>query len=521
MKRVFVALFVVILLLILFSGGGVLYNIRDRNRGYELDVTLPKQLPAYTTDHIKVGLASVPITPILPDKWVDADSNGRFDSAKGDSLIDGNGNKKLDAIYLAGFHNNRPAAGIHDDIWARCVVWDDGDLRVAYVALDAIGFFHDDVIQVRKQVAQKPWRIDHVIISATHCHEVPDLMGLWGKSPYRSGVNQEYKKLVKERIVQVIGEAFENRRPATIKLSRIDSVGADLVADGRPPFVFDKKIYLMQFCDAKTDSTFGLLMNWGNHPEALGSDNVLITADFAHYWLSGIEKGIVYGDEQKRNGIAATAVFANGPIGGLMTPLGTTVYDPWLNRNFRANTFDKARAMGYRLADQVLNQLESGKWDTVKTPMLRLRAKTFLLPVENKYYILGGALNLFHRGFIRFKQVRSEINLLTIGPAWILTIPGEINPEIVNGGVEVPDGADFDIQPVEVPPLRELMRGDYNFVIGLANDEIGYIMPKTHWDTQPPYTYGSNKGFYGEVNSLGPETGPLIYKTAKELIVEM
>ena len=111
--------------------------------------------------------------------------------------------------------------------------------------------------------------------------------------------------------------------------------------------------------------------------------------------------------------------------------------------------------------------------------------------------------------------------MLTIGPAWILTIPGEINPEIVNGGVEQPEGADYPGEIIESPPLRSLMRGKYNFVIGLANDEVGYIMPKTHWDTEAPFTYGREKAFYGEVNSLGPETGPTLYKEAKEIIAKM
>jgi hypothetical protein len=65
-------------------------------------------------------------------------------------------------------------------------------------------------------------------------------------------------------------------------------------------------------------------------------------------------------------------------------------------------------------------------------------------------------------------------------------MPGEVNPEIINGGIQTPEGRDFDIAPVQVPPVRELMKGDIDFAVGLANDEVGYIMPKTHWDVKPP-----------------------------------
>ena len=55
------------------------------------------------------------------------------------------------------------------------------------------------------------------------------------------------------------------------------------------------------------------------------------------------------------------------------------------------------------------------------------------------------------------------------------------------------------------------------FVLGLANDEVGYIIPRSEWDRAPPYLYGSAKSVYGEVNSLGPETAPRLHATLREL----
>jgi hypothetical protein len=99
-------------------------------------------------------------------------------------------------------------------------------------------------------------------------------------------------------------------------------------------------------------------------------------------------------------------------------------------------------------------------------------------------------------------------------------VPGEIYPEIVNGGIERAPGADFDCDPVEVPPVRQLMPGRVKFVFGLANDEIGYIIPKSQWDRKPPYLYGSEKRVYGEINSLGPECGPTLHAAFQALAVE-
>ena len=55
-------------------------------------------------------------------------------------------------------------------------------------------------------------------------------------------------------------------------------------------------------------------------------------------------------------------------------------------------------------------------------------------------------------------------------------------------------------------------------LVGLANDEIGYIIPKRQWDEKPPFCYGRKKAQYGEGNNLGPETAPLLCKAFKELV---
>ena len=73
------------------------------------------------------------------------------------------------------------------------------------------------------------------------------------------------------------------------------------------------------------------------------------------------------------------------------------------------------------------------------------------------------------------------------------------------------------VEPVEVPPLRAFLPGRVKFVLGLANDEIGYIVPRSEWDRKPPYLYGSPKPPYGEVNSMGPETAPRLHAALREL----
>ena len=56
------------------------------------------------------------------------------------------------------------------------------------------------------------------------------------------------------------------------------------------------------------------------------------------------------------------------------------------------------------------------------------------------------------------------------------------------GGIENPAGADYAFDPVEVPPLREAMSGKINLMVNLANDAIGYIIPKSEAMKLPGFT---------------------------------
>ena len=73
-----------------------------------------------------VGFAALPITPEIVDTWNDLNGDAKFQEKEGDTYNDLNNNGKFDAYWIAGFGNQRAANGVHDDVWARVVVFDDG-----------------------------------------------------------------------------------------------------------------------------------------------------------------------------------------------------------------------------------------------------------------------------------------------------------------------------------------------------------------------------------------------------------
>ncbi len=212
-------------------------------------------------------------------------------------------------------------------------------------------------------------------------------------------------------------------------------------------------------------------------------------------------------------GLGGMCLYFQGMVGGLMTQLHTTVPHRDGVQQFDKASFEKAQALGENVAIVVVNSLRGDDAIRVENPKVSLAAKTIFVPMDGLY---GYAvmLGLIHPGWY-WGKAKTEVNAIRIGDLEILTIPGELYPEIAEGGIESPDGADFPGTPVEVPPLRKQMTGKVNMVIGLANDEIGYIIPRTQWDTEPPYAYGrTDDPQYGEENSGGSGVAPVIHREA-------
>jgi len=413
-------------------------------------------------------------------------------------------------VWLAGFAPGRAATRIHDDLWAVAAVIDDGEHRIGLVALDAIGFFHDQVMAVRQRVPADA-RLDYVVVASTHNHSTPDLMGIWGPSQLRSGVDEQYRRTVVDSASAALQDAIAALAPATVLVAEIPLAPEGLVADSRDPQVFDATLRLMHFT-APGGATIGSIVNWADHPETPWSQNTELTADFPGYLREALEHGVVVDGRRVADGVGGIHLYVNGAIGGLMTTNPeTTVTDPYSGEAYRVPSHDKGRAVGRRLAQAALQAMGSDAAVTLPAPRLAIAARTLALRVDNTLFTLGTALGLFGRGQPRWNHVRSEVAVIAFGDVSIACVPGELYPEIANGGITRPPGADFDIDPVEVPPLRALMPGRMKFLIGLANDEVGYIIPKSEWDDEAPWLYGAPARLYGEINSLGPETGPVVH----------
>ncbi|MDZ4859895.1 MAG: hypothetical protein SGI88_13030 [Candidatus Hydrogenedentes bacterium] len=503
--------------LIVLLAGFLAYRMKGPDRGYRVDLALPVAGSGPVPGVLEVGVAMRDITPDLSryDSWTDANDDGKFSEGDGDSWQDSNGNGKRDLVWMAGFSDNRPAKGVHDKLWARAIAFRNNGVTVAMVTIDSIGILHEKFITVRKNI-DPSLKIDHVMFSTLHNHESPDTMGIWsnidgvGAILWKANFDYGYMALVQDACKQAVEEAVRALQPADMTIAE-DTIEPDgFVDDSRLPLVYDLRICSARFVKHGTDETIATMVSWGNHVETLGSTNSLLTSDFAHYLREGMEKGV--GEPNGVEGFGGMSLYFQGMVGGLMTQLHTTVPHRDGVQKFEHGTFEKAQALGENVAIVAAKSLRGDAVTTSENSKVAVAAQTIFAPVSGMYgYAI--ALGLIHPGWY-WGKARTEVNAFCIGDLEILTIPGELYPEIGEGGVEAPEGGDFPGEPIEVPPLRKQMRGKVNMVIGLANDEIGYIIPKTQWDVDPPFAYGRDKDQYGEENSGGPDVAPVIHKEA-------
>ena len=470
---------------------------------------------------LRVGFGRAVITPEVPDRWTDVDGDAVYD-AEIDRYTDDNGNGRFDAVYMAGFQNGRAAAGVHDPLMALAAVFDDGTTRVGIVTADVVGLSHSFADSVRAEHAAR-LGLDYLMVHATHNHEGPDTQGLWGASRFRNGVAPGYLGFLRGRMGTALEAAVTALEPARLELAEI--TGRDRAfgtVDTRRPEVIDDGLRVAIVRDVNGD-VLGTLVNFGNHVELLWDRNLELTADVAGYARRGLEVGLVYDEVRRRPGLGGTTLWLTGNIGGLITTLPeTAVRDPVTEERHADPSFAKARAQGHAIASAVLDTVAAGGFVASRTTRVRTHVRDIDLPLANTPLVLGAALGLLDReiSFSWGFETASEVALIELGDLWIACIPGELYPEIAVGGIERPPGADFDVEPVETPPLRPAMQGRVNMMVNLANDAIGYLIPRSQWDADAPWLYGSEDETYGEIVSAGPDTAGLVHGALLELFAE-
>lgn len=115
-------------------------------------------------------------------------------------------------VIVSGMFLERTADKVHDPLYARCLVLDDGSTRVAVVIVDSL-LMPRDLLDDAKQAAERTTGIpvERMMIAATHTHSAPSVVGALG-----SGVDEAYRQFLPGRIAKGIERAAGNLAPARV-----------------------------------------------------------------------------------------------------------------------------------------------------------------------------------------------------------------------------------------------------------------------------------------------------------------
>lgn len=399
------------------------------------------------------------------------------------------------------------AKGVQDDTWARAMVLQSGDATVAMVSLDVVGLFNIEVRRMRDELAVRypEMQIDELVVSSTHTHEGVDTMGYWGQLFLNTdGKFPAYQAYIRSQVLDAIHEAWQARRPASVKFATGEQPLH--IRDSRPPTVTDGGVPSAQFIGPDGE-VMGTIVNWSNHPEAQGSGNPLVSSDFPHATRERLEQE--YG---------GTAIFFTGAVGGLQTPLGVDV--PGFGTDV---SWERTYEIGRLVAESAITALDAA--EPVEVRHLTARSREFFLDSDNnvlRALVVRGVFDVptyvggdswgsdpdaHTEGTMVPKvgtQVRTEMVQVEFGPAMFLTVPGELSPEIELGGYGRPSCPEADTGRPFEPVIAHHNDAQFQFVLGLGQDELGYIIPgyDFHLMEAPGDVVASNGGPAGGPNVL-------------------
>ncbi len=370
---------------------------------------------------------------------------------------------------IGGIGTAQPVSRKEGELTVRALVLEEGSTRVAFVSSDFLGFPAALGNRVRENVKGIP--PENILIGATHTHSAPDCYGFPdGKGG--TGSDLKYLGLVCQRMAEAINEAVAGLRPVKLRIATGKAKGK-IAYNYYAEQLYDPRCHVIQAVD-EAGNALATLVNYAIHPEVLGSERGICSPDLV---------GPLYDELSAKGG--GTGIFMNSAQGGMVTA------DNRLPGGGEARDWNECKRIGTLLADEALRIVKDAPMQS--EPKLFCAARMISLPVDSpgmralmKQMPAGGATN--------GETVVTQVNVVDLGNAQILTIPGEALPNI---GFY----------------LKRKMHGEHNLLFGLTNDAYGYILTKEDFNSFDRYAYVSR-------TSLGERTGEIYVNEALKFVEE-
>ncbi|MFA6562715.1 MAG: hypothetical protein WCV00_12465 [Verrucomicrobiia bacterium] len=373
-------------------------------------------------------------------------------------------------LTSSGNGTHAPFQGVHDDLFARALVLDDGHDAIAVLAVDFIGYDNallgpgrDFTAEFRRKVvASTALRSDAVMLAATHSHSTPETIGL---TPFRDvrGVPEWIENHLSELATTVI-EAWRNRVPARARagVTKVDGIACyrrirlrngkesrqgplPPPEDVAVPWRLDEDLNILHLeCD--NGAPLAVLLNYTAHP-VVAMLLPQVSADYPGAATAMIERELP----------GAVCLFTNGCAGNVNTVKVAT-------------NFDDVQAIGATLGRAALGKLCELK--PLANPAVAHRSTQLTLaprecpPLVEAEKAAAKDPSAKNRVLLRLAKklaegpLHAEVQAMRLGPVSWVSLPGE--PFVETGFALKGAGA--------------------TFVAGYANGYLGYLPIRRAYD---------------------------------------
>lgn len=377
-----------------------------------------------------------------------------------------------------GFGPTKPASEKRGELTARALVVRKGDTTVGVIVLDTLGFPSVLGDRVRAKVKRIP--PENILISATHTHSAPDCYAFPdGRGGHTGDLN--WMQFACDRAAEALNAALDGLAPASLRIATGEAEGK-IAYNYYAPDLYDRRMSVVQLLGTR-DKPIATLVNYAIHPEVLGNSVGVVSPDLVGPLCQRVEEKV-----------GGVALFVNGAQGGMVTADNRRLDQPadplravWRDER----TWDECLRIGCLMADEALRIVKDAPAQS--DPALSCHDAKVRFPVESD--ALWGVVEhspLKYPHDAATRTVTARINLVNLGDAQVLTIPGEALPNI---GFY----------------LKRKMRGRHNLLFGLTNDALGYMLTEVDFNSFPRYAYVSR-------TSLGEKTGQFLIDQSLELI---
>jgi len=408
-------------------------------------------------------------------------------------------------LYIAGYNNGWEVTEVLDYCEARAVWMDAGAQGILLISIDCVALDSHTVAEIREALKDIP-NCASINVCATHTHAGADTLGLWGPIGV-NGKNYDYMKALIEAAVSAGKEAAA--APKAGKLYYGYAETQDMYRDSRDPQVYDPNLYQLRF-EPETGNGLRLFF-YGAHAESLRGDNTRLSRDFAGGLCDGVTEAV--GDD---------TMFCAGAIGGLIMTK-EFVYSA------KHEAVQNLQITSEKLVDYALSITAADERELA--PKIALSRTVFSVPLDNTAFLLYKMLGILGTKAVKADSatgygVETELSVLLLDDLALTMIPGEIFPELVLG-TEYGDANQEGVNPVPLLTIAQENGIREMIVIGLCNDEIGYIVPPSDFllNEKMPYLEKimdyKGENHYEETNSVGPMCAEKIAEAFEETVEKL